>query len=355
MAEQLGRWRERGRWRIPGRVAFVGSLPISPGDPAVAVLRAAGLDVVAAAPDGLDAAVGDADVVVAAGVRVDGALLARMPRCRLLTTPYVGYDHLDVAAAAARGILVANNPDGVTEEVANHALALILALNRGLFPMDRFVRVGAWPERRYPALELHRPGAQTLGIVGLGAIGRLVAERARPFGYRLVSSDPFVAPEVAASLGVTLLPLDDLLRQSDVVTLHVLLSDATRGLLSAERLARMKPGAVLINTCRGPVVDEAALVEALRSGHLAGAGLDVFETEPLPQGSPLLAMEQVILTPHAANLSVEGHREQRRRAGEIARSVALGGLPERRVVITTGLYDQIASLPELADLAQAAR
>lgn len=354
--DELERWRHPERWGRPGRVAVTQRGPggrASSGP--IEALRAAGaqVDVVPLRDEGgaIGAAVRQADVVISGGQRLTGDEIGGMAACRLLLRPYVGYDDIDVDAATANGILFANVPDAFSEEVAIHALALILAFNRALFPMDRYVRSGNWAERRGRAnLELHRPAAQTLGIVGFGVIGRMVAERARPFGYRLLVSDPFIAAPVAAEYGATLVPLDELLAQSDVVTLHVLLNDSTRHMLNAARFARMKPGAVLVNTCRGPVVDETALVEALRSGRLGGAGLDVFEQEPIGADHPLVGLEQVILTPHAASQSVEGAAQLQRRVGEIAASVALGGLPERRIVVNKALYDRIAALPELADV-----
>ncbi len=353
--DELSRWKEPERWRRPGRVAVTGRGPANPDDIAYTAIRGAGAEVVFAAlrddSGSAPAAVSGADVVISGGLRLSTEEFGLLEGCRLLLRPYMGYDDIDVDAATASGILVANVPDAFAIEVANHASALILALNRSLFAMDRYVRGGGWAERRGRAdLEIHRPSVLTLGIVGFGGIGRLVAERMRPFGFRLLAADPFVTAEAAAENGATLVSLDELLAQSDVVTLHVVLNESTRHLMSTERLAKMKRGAVLVNTCRGPVVDEVALADALRSGHLAGAGLDVFEHEPIGRDHPLAQLEQVILTPHAASQSVEGMQQARRRVGEIAISVALGGLPERKVVINKALYDRLAALPELASV-----
>jgi D-3-phosphoglycerate dehydrogenase len=188
----------------------------------------------------------------------------------------------------------------------------------------------------------------TLGLVGFGTIGRLVAERARPFGFRLLAADPYVAPDVAAGYGVILAALDDLLRESDVVSVHVLLTRETRHLLDATRLARMKPSAILVNTSRGPVVDEGAMAELLRAGRLAGAALDVFETEPLDPRSPLTELEDVILAPHLGSYSVEGVVLHRQRVGQLVLQAATGGLPERKVVLNKELYDRVAALSECA-------
>ena len=292
--DDLERWRWPERWRRPGDVVITQRSPVRAGDPTFAALQAAGIPVsVAPLRDeqgDVPAAVQQAAVIISGGQRLTAGEIGRMRTCRLLLRPYVGYDDIDVDAATACGILFANVPDAFSEEVANHALALILALNRGLLRMDRYVRDGSWGQRRTRAdLELHRPAAQTLGLVGFGVIARMVAERARPFGYRLLVSDPYIPDQDVTNFGATPAPLEQLLAESDVVSLHVLLNAGTRHLINAERLAQMKEGAVLVNTCRGPVVDEPALAAALRSGHLGGAGLDVFEQEPIGLDHPFLA------------------------------------------------------------------
>jgi len=197
-------------------------------------------------------------------------------------------------------------------------------------------------------MTLHRPSAQTLGLVGFGGIARETAARARPFGYRVVAHDPYAPASAFAEHGVASLPLDDLLRQADVVSIHVLLSPETHHLIDADRLALMKPAAWIVNTARGRVIDEEALVAALREGRVGGAALDVMEREPLDADSPLTRMDNVILSPHIAGHSVEGGRRLRERAAEIALQVALGGLPQRHVVVDRDLYDRLVALPELA-------
>ncbi len=356
--DELERWRNPGNWRRPGAVTITQRSPVRAGDSTFAMLQEAGIAATVAplldAQGNVSATVQQADVVVSGGQRLTADLIGQMSACRLLLRPYVGYDDIDVDAATASGILFANVPDAFSEEVAIHAVALILALNRGLLRMDRYVRDGSWGKRRTRAdVELHRPAVQTVGLVGFGVIARMVAERLRPFGYRLLVSDPYIPAEDATPYGATLVPLEQLLAESDVVSLHVLLNESTRHLMNAARLAQMKQGAVLINTCRGPVVDEAALAAALRSGHLGGAGLDVFEQEPIDQDHPFVGMEQVILTPHAASQSVEGVAQLRRRVAEITASVAGGAMPERKVVVNKGLYDQLVGLPELANVPRA--
>jgi D-3-phosphoglycerate dehydrogenase len=346
------RWQQREQWKTPGRVTFAGrgGGRVNADDPTHAALLADGVDLRVVPFYGAEGQVSpealDADVVVSGGMPLGAAEFGRLPKTRLLLRPYVGYDDIDVDAANAAGILVANVPDAFSEEVANHALALILAANQQLLVNDRYVRSGEWERRRgRPTWNppIHRLSVQTLGLVGFGTIARMVAERARPFGYRLLAYDPYLDQVAADPYNATLVSLEQLLAEADVVSLHTFLAPSTRHLIDAERLTQMKQGAYLVNTSRGPVVDEQALVEALRSGQLGGAALDVTEVEPLGAGSPLIQMENVILTPHMASASVEGAQALRRRVAEIARSVAFGALPERHVVVNKALYDTIAA------------
>jgi D-3-phosphoglycerate dehydrogenase len=225
-------------------------------------------------------------------------------------------------------------------------MALILAGNRKLLPTDAFVRRGAWSAgapNREASTPIRRLSELTLGFVGFGNIARLVLDRARPFGFHFVAADPYVTDEDASALRVTMLPLDQLLAEADIVSLHVFLNAETRHLIDARRLSLMKRDAYLVNTSRGPVLDERALVEALAAGRLSGAGLDVFEVEPVPADSPLLSMPNVILTSHTASYSEEGDVAHQARTVEIISRVVQGGLPERKVVINKDLYDAIAT------------
>lgn len=357
--DELERWRKPETWRVPGTVALANVPSVHPDDLTHGPMLEAGVELVPVplrdAHGRVSADVARADVVMSGGVALDDDFFSQLRATRLLLRPYVGYDDIDVDAATRHGVLVANVPDAFIEEVANHAMALILATNRQLLPFDRYVRAGDWQERgrRRLPVTVRRPSALTLGLVGFGNIARLVTERARAFGFRIIASDPYVDPAAAQQLGVELLPLEALLAESDVISVHVFLSPQTRHLLNRERLALMKPSAWLINTSRGPVVDEEALVEALRDGKLAGAGLDVFEVEPLPGDSPLMALENVILTPHVASYSEEGQRAHRKRTAEIALQVALGKLPQRHVVVNKALFDRLAALPELANVPRA--
>ncbi len=346
------RWQTRDRWQVPGIVTYAGRgvQPISPQNPTHKMLLDDKIDLRAAPflDEGGKATkdVLEADVVISGGMPLSTKEFSQLPKTRLLLRPYVGYDDIDVEAADAEGILVANVPDAFSEEVANHALTLILAANNQLLISDRYVRSGEWEKQRgrpKRAVEVRRLSALTLGFVGFGNIARLTAERARPFGFKLLAYDPFMKQEAADPYGATLVSFDQLLAESDILTIHTFLHKTTRHLLNAERIAQMKKGAYLVNTARGPIVDEEALIQALKSGHLAGAALDVTEVEPLAASSELIKLDNTILTPHMASESVEGRQTLMRRVAEIARSVAMGQLPERHVVVNKGLYDRLAA------------
>jgi phosphoglycerate dehydrogenase-like enzyme len=284
-----------------------------------------------------------ADVRVSGGIPLTGPIFDQLA-CRVLLRPYVGYNDIDVPAASARGILVCNVPDAYSEEVAMQAIAFLMAANRQLIPFDREVRAGRWRTMSgQPPLVLHNSRTQTVGVVGFGRIGRISGTRARALGFRVIATDPYVKQEEVADLGIPLVPLEELLRESDYVTIHALLWEGTHHLINAERLALMKPGAWLINTARGPIVDEPALIDALRSGHLGGAGLDVVETEPIEPDNPLLGMPNVIFSPHSAVYSEQGQVRAAERTVEIARTALSGHLPDRAAAIDKGLYDALAA------------
>src|SRR6266568_3311950 len=338
-------------WRRPAtRVVAAGGRNWRIAETSLQGLREASAEIVQRPlreDDGSVAAeVADADILISGGAVVDDSVLSQLRNVGFLLRPYVGYDDIDVDAVTRHGILFANVPDAFIEEVANHTLALILACNRRLIQNDAFVKSGQWSagvRNRTAAIPLRRTSALTLGLVGFGNIARLVVDRARPFGFKFIASDPFVTPEAAAAVGVTLVSLEEVLAQADIVSLHVFLNAETRGLINAERLALMKPDAYLVNTSRGPVVDEKALADALQAGRIAGAGLDVFEVEPMAADSPLLGVPNVVLTPHVASYSEEGDVAHQKRTAEILLQVVRGGLPERKVVVNKDLYDQLAN------------
>ena len=232
--------------------------------------------------------------------RIDAALLDGAPRLRVLSSCSVGLDHVDLVAATARGIPVGHTPGVLTDTTAELAIGLLLAVARRVVEADRFVREGRWREWS-PDLMLGRDlSGATLGVIGLGAIGRAVAQRAEALGMHVLGWNR--TPREVAGLEPVSLP--ELLARSDFVSVHVALTPETRGLLGEAALARMRPGAVLVNVARGGIVDEAALAAALQSGRLAGAALDVFAHEPLPEASPLLTAPNLVLTPHIGSASV---------------------------------------------------
>lgn len=265
------------------------------------------------------------DALLLLAPRVTAAALAGAPRLRLIARFGVGYDNVDVAACTSAGVLVTITPDGVRRPVAVAAMTILLALAHQLLVKDRLTRAGRWADK----LDHMGTGVtgRTLGLVGLGNIGREIAMLAHPFGLRLLAADPYATPAHAAEAGVELCALDDLLRRADFVCVCCALTLETHHLLDARRLALMQPTAFLINVARGPIVDQAALTAALRERRLAGAGLDVFEQEPIAPDDPLLALDNVILTPHAVAWTDECFAGNGRQACEAILAVAAGRLP----------------------------
>jgi D-3-phosphoglycerate dehydrogenase len=254
------------------------------------------------------------DALIVSGIHsITGAVMDRVgPRLRVVARPGIGVDRIDLAAATERGILVLNTPDGPTESTAEHAIALMLSLTKGVAAGDRALRERqGWVGYGVLSAGLEASGA-TLGVVGLGRIGGRVAEIARALGMRVLAFDPYAAPSRAAALGVTLVDsLEQLLSSADIVSLHCPALPETHHLINGETLAAMRPGSYLINVARGTVVDEAALVEALRSGQLAGAGLDVFDPEPALAGNPLFSLPNAVCTPHIASYTDASVRRMR--------------------------------------------
>jgi D-3-phosphoglycerate dehydrogenase len=280
------------------------------------------------------AAAPTADAVLHWRVPIGAAEIARLARCRVIAHYGVGVDRIDALAAAATGIYVTNVPRYGVAEVADHAVTLLLASARKLRALERTLRAGEWGVNH--SRPIHRLRGRTLGIVGLGNIGSAVAERAAGFGLRVLAHDPYLPSERFAAVGAEPASLPELLRASDYLTLHVPLTEETRGLIGAREFAGMKPGVFLVNTSRGPVLDEAALLEALRTGVVAGAGLDVFHEEPLSADSPLLRDERVILTPHAAYFSEESIIDMQAGASEQV-VAALAGRRPPYVAVLPGL------------------
>ena len=256
------------------------------------------------------------------GPRVDAAVVARLKKCRAIIRNGVGFDSVDTAAAARAGIPVCNVPDYGTEEVADHTLALTLALYRQLFPLDAEAKRLGW--QIDVAAKMRRLRTQTFGIVGLGRIGTATALRAKAFGFRVVFFDPYVPVGTHKAVGVERAgSLDELLRTADVVSVHCPLTAETRGMIGAKEIALLKPGSFLVNTARGDIVQKTPVFAALHSGHLAGAGLDVIEAEPLRTAEEA-ATPNLIVTCHAAFCSPEGTVEMRSTSAKIARAAVLG-------------------------------
>jgi C-terminal binding protein len=261
--------------------------------------------------------------------RLGEATLSAAPRCRVVVRAGVGYNNVDLAAADARGVVVCNVPDYGTEEVADHAIMFLLAVTRRLIPCHQAIRAGTWHYET--AVGTPRLRGKTFGIVGCGRIGSATALRAKALGLDVVFFDPLVKHGTDKALGIRRVhSLDELLGQSHFVSLHCYLDEATHHLIDARALSKMRRGSILINTARGPVVDQRALIEALDSGHLAAAALDVVEREPLDD-ERLRNHPAVILTPHSAFYSVEGFIELRTKAAEEVRRVLLGESPWNRV------------------------
>jgi glyoxylate reductase len=309
------------------RFAVTGRIP----DEGVALLRGAGAvalaDTDAPLPRGelLELVVGSDAILTLLHTRVDAALLdAAGPRLRCVANVAVGYDNVDLAAAGARGVAVTNTPGVLDDATADLTLGLILAAARRLGEGERLIRAGepwAWGMAFMLGRELR---GKLLGIVGLGSIGRGVAERARAFGMRIAYNGRDAAPpDLVAALEAERMDLPDLLVAADVLSLHCPLTPETHHLLSAERLALMKPGSILVNAARGPIVDEAALVGALRDGPLAAAALDVYEHEPAVQPD-LLELENVVLAPHLGSATVETRRAMAELAARNAIAAARG-------------------------------
>lgn len=269
----------------------------------------------------------DADAVLTTFAPITRRAIQSMEKAKIIVRHGAGYDNIDVSAASEKGIMVVNVPDFGHSEVADHALALMLSLLRKIPQYDRLVKARGWSSwaQYRPLPPLYR---LTLGVVGFGRIGRQVASKAkRGFDMKVIAYDPYVAKEEFMKLEVTPVELDHLLKVSDIVSLHTPLTNETRHLIHREKLRLMKSSAILINTSRGPVVDQEALIEALKNGWIAGAALDVLASEPPDKDDPLLEMENVILTPHVAWFSEESFTDLLQKAAHEAIRALKGEIP----------------------------
>lgn len=255
------------------------------------------------------------EAVYAKGMRFTKKVIDGLEKCRIISLGSVGVDSVDVTAATARGIPVTNCPDTFIDEVADHAMALLLAAHRRVIEQDRMVREGRWTEGRPQLLQIPRLMGQTLGFVAFGHVARAVARRAKPFGLRLMAYDPFIEELVMVEHGVLPATLEQVLNESDFVSMHAPATPEAEGLLGEEHFRQMKKTAVFINTGRGPTVQEAGLIKALEEKWIAHAGLDVLEIEPPGNNNPLLKMDNVILSAHTASASARFDPARKRHVG----------------------------------------
>jgi D-3-phosphoglycerate dehydrogenase / 2-oxoglutarate reductase len=280
-------------------------------------------------PAAIMQAAASADAVLVTYARITGEMIRAMTRCRIISRFGIGVDNVDIAAATAAGIVVTKVPDYCIDEVSDHAMALLLAAVRKIPFADARVHAGEW--KMPSVVPIHRLRGTTLGLVGFGRIPQLVAPKAQAFGMLVVAADPFVPKAVMEAAGVEPVTFDALVERSDYISIHAPLTPDTHHLFDAAVLGRMKPTAYLVNTARGPLIDEAALIDALNTGRIAGAALDVVETEPPPPASALLACRNLILTPHTAFYSDESLVELQTKATEEVVRVLRGQRPRNPV------------------------
>lgn len=316
---------------MPQRIVGVSDSVFPNLDPAREVLSKIGAELHLAEtpkPEAIVRVAADADALLVTYAKITAAMIRQMKRCRVISRFGIGVDNVDVAAATAAGIVVTRVPDYCIDEVSDHTMALLLALVRKIPFANSLVQKGRW---EMPAVvPIHRLRGAVLGLVGFGRIPQLVAPKAQSFGMKVVAHDPFVAEEVMKRAGVKKVEFGELVRIADFISIHSPLVAETNHLFNAEVFRQMKPKAYLVNTARGPIVDEAALANALDAGQIAGAALDVLSQEP-PAGSPLFGRDNVILTPHTSFYSVESLVELQVKAAEEVVRVINGKKPRNAV------------------------
>jgi D-3-phosphoglycerate dehydrogenase/(S)-sulfolactate dehydrogenase len=319
---------------------------------AVKIMQEAGLAVdvrTGLTPEALEAVIGGYDALaVRSATKVTARLLEKAVRLKVVGRAGVGVDNVDLQAATRRGVVVMNTPGGSAVTVAELALAMMASLSRHVAAATASVKAGKWEKKKFQGHEL---SGKTLGVVGIGNIGSALVERCQGIKMKVLAYDPFISPDAAAKLGVTLVALDELWRQADVISLHVPITDQTRNMVNAGTLAKMKRGAILINCARGGIVDERALAEALASGHLGGAALDVYEKEPPPPDHPLFKLDNVVLTPHlgasteeaqaAVAVAIADQLVRYLQTGEVRNAVNVPSLP-RDVLAQLGPFLPLA-------------
>ena len=322
-------------------------------------LAAAGIDMLKAQPD-WDVVVSnpkdyaphlaDADaLLVRSVVKVTSEVLKLAPKLRVIGRAGVGVDNVDLKAATAAGVLVMNTPGGNAVSVAEHTLGMMLAMARSIPQAIASTKAGKWEKKRFLGTELR---GKTLGVVGLGSIGREVVRRARGFEMKIIASDPYVNSQAAADLGVSLVKLDELYAHSDYITLHVALTTETQGMINDQTLAKMKKGVRIVNCARGELVEGVALAAAIQAGHVAGAALDVFQQEPPAAGEPLLALECVLATPHIGGSTEEAQEIVGVRIVEQVVEYLTNGVALNAVNVPALTAEQFRAVGPYADLAE---
>ncbi|MBE4906872.1 C-terminal binding protein [Bacillus luteolus] len=284
----------------------------------------------------------DADALINQYAPISRRVIESLEKCKVISRYGVGFNTIDIEAATEKGIIVGNVTDYCLDEVSDHAMALILSCARKVTLMNNEVKKGNWNFN--VAVPIFRLRGRTLGLVGFGNIPQTVAKKAQAFGLDVIAFDPYVPEEVAKQANVELVTLDELCERSDFISVHAPLNQHTQGMISHEQFNKMKKEAFIINTARGPVIDEAALIAALQEGKIAGAGLDVVEVEPIEATNPLLQMDNVILNPHSAFYSVEAETELKRKTAENVADVLSGYYPtylvNRDVKVKVSLKDK---------------
>jgi D-3-phosphoglycerate dehydrogenase len=276
-------------------------------------------------PEGILDVARQADALMVTYAKITGDIIRQLENAQIIARFGIGVDNIDIDAATERGIVVTYVPDYCVDEVSDHAMTLLLALVRKVTFANQLVQSGRW---ELPAVgALHRIRGKTLGLVGLGKIPQALVPKAQAFGIDVIAFDPYISDEVATSIGVERVELEGLLERSDYVSLHAPLTPETENLLNADTFAKMKPGVLVVNTARGPMVDPKALLEALEKGQVGGAALDVVPTEPLPADSALLGHDNLILTPHSGFYSEEALLELQTKAAKDVASVLSGETP----------------------------
>lgn len=329
---------------VADKIAREGLTPLA-SDPRFELVERTGLK-----GEDLAAAIADADaVLVRSATKITRESLARATRLRVIGRAGVGVDTIDVEAATEKGVAVMNAPAGNTISAAELACALLLALVRKVPAADQSMKAGAWDRTSFGGTELYR---KTLGLVGAGRVGGEVARRARAFGMRVLAYDPFLSPDAAKEIGAELGDLETVLRASDVISLHVPLTDKTRGMLGPTQLALLKPGALIVNAARGGVLDEAAMIAGLQSGAIGGAALDVFDQEPLPADHPLRKLPNVVLTPHLGASTEEAQLNVAVEIAESVRAALVDGDYSRAVNAALVGGERLKRLRPLLDLAE---